>query len=102
MSGTKVSSRELVLFCTEFHEDDKRLCSVSLGMVISDRERKQAGGGTKKAFICFAVLPKPQTGLGLHWLRAVKDVNANKGSALKSLQTSTGSRKGYKHQVPKQ
>lgn len=51
----------------------------------------------------FALLwfSKPQPGLGLHWLRAVK-TSMQTVSALKSLQTSTGSGKGYKHQVPKQ
>lgn len=85
-----------MLFCTEFYEEDKRLCSVSLGIVISDRERKKERGKKNQKRHLFALLwfPKPQTGLGLHWLCAVKNVNANKGSALKSLQTSTGSRKG--------
>jgi len=67
--GITVSSRELqCYFPQDDMEDDKRLRLSSLAMVISNMENKKK----KKHLFALLWFPKPQPGLGLHWLRAVK------------------------------
>lgn len=62
----------------------------------------QGKKGKKKSFICFTVVPKTSSWIRASLVTCCKNVNANKVSALKSLQISTGSNKGYQPLVPKQ